>query len=93
MKRKVLSILLSLCMVLTMVPTAFAVEDSSPKDIYVANDGDDNYEGNESAPVKTLGKALEGIRWRYHPSALGHLHNKYRRKRFSQHFKGCESLQ
>ena len=59
MKRKVLSILLSLCMVLTMVPTAFAVEDSSPKDIYVANDGDDNNEGNESAPVKTLGKALE----------------------------------
>ena len=59
MKKRMLSAFLCLCMVLTMVPAAFAVEDTSQKTIYVSNEGSDELGGGVYTPVKTLGKALD----------------------------------
>ena len=56
MKRKLLPILLVICMILSMMPmTAFAEGTT----IYVSSEGNDENLGTQESPVKTFTKALE----------------------------------
>ena len=62
MKRKMMSWLLALILLMTMLPTAALAAEapgtSSGTVIYVSENGDDSAAGDESAPLKTIGAAF-----------------------------------
>ena len=62
MKRKMMSWLLALILLMTMLPTAALAAEapgtSSGTVIYVSEKGDDSAAGDESAPLKTIGAAF-----------------------------------
>ena len=72
-KRRALTLLLALSMVMTMMPTAALTaaygdtgtangeigSDAVTKSIYVSSEGNNDHPGTESQPVRTLKKAFE----------------------------------